>query len=114
MEAVYWVGQKFVPVFPFRLTENPNELFDQLTTMIGQRVQVGRGLHCAALVLASQRMQTGPCGPAGGILWVFRCDKGPLYPRMARPGAAGATPCRAGSPGIQERTEFVFKSIHPP
>ena len=29
MEAVYRVGKKFVPVFPFRVMENPNELFDQ-------------------------------------------------------------------------------------
>lgn len=43
MEAVYWVGQKFVPVFPFRLTENPNELFDQLTTMIEPEGAGGKG-----------------------------------------------------------------------
>ena len=78
MEAVYWIGQKVHSSFSIPCTEHPNELFEQPTTMIGQRVQVGGGLHCAGLVLASRRTQTGHCVPAGGILWVSRCDQGPL------------------------------------
>lgn len=65
MEAVYWVGQKFVPVFPFRLTENPNELFDQLTTMIEPEGAGGKG---ASLCSAS----AGIPGDADRALWACR------------------------------------------